>query len=55
VFTIPVETGFERIDAFFDGLVGEIPGTEWMYGNVYDPESGAPLGWWESVEVGPSP
>jgi hypothetical protein len=49
VFTIPVETGFEKIEAFFDSLVREIPGTEWMYGNVYDPETGAPLNWWNSL------
>ena len=46
VFTIPIETGFDAVDAFFDRVVKEIPGTEWMYGNVYDPETGSPLGWW---------
>jgi hypothetical protein len=48
VFTIPIETGFDVVEAFFDGVVREIPGTEWMYGNVYDPETGSPLGWWTS-------
>ena len=46
VFTIPVGTGFEKIESFFDSLVRGLPGTQWIYGNVYDPDTGAPLEWW---------
>jgi hypothetical protein len=50
VFTIPLTTGFTAIEALFDGFVRGHPGCEWSYGNVYDPETGAPLGWWNSME-----
>ena len=46
VFTIPAAAGFAAIEALFDHEVNARPGTEWMYGNVYDPDSGEPLGWW---------
>ena len=46
VFTIPAAVGFAAIEALFDYEVHTRPGTEWMYGNVYDPDTGEPLGWW---------
>ena len=49
VFTIPVTAGFAAIEALFDDMVTLHPGTEWMYGNVYDPDTKAPLGWWDAV------
>jgi hypothetical protein len=49
VFTIPLTTGFSAIEALFDRFVRGHPGCEWSYGNVYDPETGAPLGWWDSM------
>lgn len=47
VFTIPVSAGFAAIEAFFDDFVKTHPETEWTYGNVYDPDTGSPLGWWK--------
>jgi len=49
VFTIPLSTGFAAIEAFFDGFVRTHAGTEWSYGNVYDPDTGRPLGWWNGA------
>jgi hypothetical protein len=46
VFTIPLTTGFAAIEEFFDAFVRSHDGTEWYFGNVYDPETGKPLGWW---------
>jgi hypothetical protein len=46
VFTIPVTTGFPLIEEVFDKLASEYQGLEWAYGNVYDPETNGPLGWW---------
>jgi hypothetical protein len=49
VFTIPVSAGFRRIEELFNSFVGERPGTEWYYGNVYDEKNGnQPLNWWNS-------
>lgn len=47
VFTIPVSAGFPAVEAVFNTFVAETPGTEWFYGNVYDPSDGVtPLNWW---------
>jgi hypothetical protein len=46
VFTIPLKAGFAAIEAFFDDFVRTHSETEWMYGNIYDPDTGQPLGWW---------
>jgi hypothetical protein len=49
VFTIPVGVGFGRIEGVVQRAVKEIPGSTWMYGNVYDPVDGVtPLNWWTS-------
>jgi hypothetical protein len=48
-FTIPLSTGFAAIEAFFDTFVRTHAGTEWLYGNVYDPDTGNPLGWWNGA------
>lgn len=53
VFTIPLATGFDSIEAFFNGVVNEHPAMEWMYGNVYDPATGAPLDWWNASPRNP--
>lgn len=47
VFTIPLAAGFSAITRLFDDFVSRHAGTEWMYGNVYDPATGAPLNWWQ--------
>lgn len=46
-FTIPVGVGFPAIERVFAAAAGQYTGAEWQYSNVYDPETGDPLGWWE--------
>ncbi len=48
VFTIPLSAGFAEIERILGQILEEYPGTEWYYGNVYDPTDGiTPLNWWE--------
>lgn len=48
IFSIPVSFGFPAVEAFFDDLIGQYPGSTWLYGNVYDPWNDFELlGWWE--------
>ena len=47
VFTIPVTAGFAAVARMFDSAVAQHPGSQWLYGNVYDPKDGkTPLDWW---------
>lgn len=47
IFTIPISTGFAQIKSMFDAVLEQFPGSEWLYGNVYDPHDGiTPLNWW---------
>ena len=47
VFTIPVSAGFAAVARMFDSVVAQHPGSQWLYGNVYDPKDGkTPLDWW---------
>jgi len=47
VFTIPVTSGFEAVEAVLDGAAALHPGSTWLYGNVYDQRDGStPLEWW---------
>jgi hypothetical protein len=49
VLTIPVATGFSKIEAALSELCQSHSGLEWIYGNVYDPADGkTPLRWWEA-------
>ena len=48
IFTIPVSAGFPAVERVFDAAVTRIAGSEWLYGNVYDPNDGqTPLNWWK--------
>lgn len=49
VYSIHVAVGFSEMERVFDEAVGKINAAQWSYGNVYDPETGAPLDWWESL------
>ena len=47
VFTVPLSAGFGPVEAVFDSAVARFPGSQWSYGNVYDPRDGkTPLNWW---------
>ena len=37
VFSIPVSFGFPAVEALFNDLVGQYPGSSWLLGNVADP------------------
>ena len=48
VFSIPVSCGFPAVEALFNDLVAQYPGSSWLFGNVYDPwNEFKKLGWWE--------
>lgn len=49
VYSIHVAVGFNEIERVFDAAVAKSHTVQWSYGNVYDPETGAPLDWWESL------
>lgn len=48
VYSIHVAVGFSEIEAAIDPLV-VAAGGGWNYGNVFDPESGEPMNWWEGL------
>ncbi|MCX5747480.1 MAG: DUF4265 domain-containing protein [Proteobacteria bacterium] len=45
--TIGVGAGFPVIDEIFNEAAKQSPDSQWQFANVYDPQSGEPLGWWE--------
>ena len=49
VYSIHVAVGFSEIEAVLDAIVTPVQQATWSYGNVYDPESGEALRWWESL------
>lgn len=49
VYSIHVAVGFSEIERVFDAAIAKFPAAQWSYGNVYDPETGAPLNWWEAL------
>ncbi len=49
VYSIHVAVGFREIEQLLDRIILSTDSATWSYGNVYDPESGEPLDWWESL------
>jgi hypothetical protein len=49
VYSIHVSCGFETIEALLNNAVAKHSDCGWVYGNVYDPESGEPLNWWQPI------
>jgi hypothetical protein len=48
VFSVPASFGFPAVEALFNDLMAQYPGSSWLFGNVYDPWNDfKPLGWWE--------
>lgn len=47
-YSIHVAVGFREIEGAVEPLAQRAGGI-WNYGNVYDPDSGEPLGWWEEL------
>ncbi len=51
VLTVPVSAGFEAIARELDSAARDLPGSSWLYGNVYEGgDPTRPLNWW--VEPG---
>jgi hypothetical protein len=48
VLTIPATAGFAQVEALMTSAATRRARIEWMFGNVYDPTSGEPLGWWDA-------
>ncbi len=46
IITAALRVGWTTIEASMNSIVDGIDGARWYYGNVYDPETGAPLNWW---------
>jgi hypothetical protein len=44
--TLPISLGFQLIEDTFIETVSAFPGSQWQFGNVYDPTTGEPLNWW---------
>lgn len=47
VFSIPYRVGFAAIEKVFEDTARRHVGTQWQYGNVYDPVTEDLLRWWE--------
>ena len=48
IYSIHVSCGFEAIEKILNENV-PTGSAAWFYGNVYDPETGEPLDWWQSI------
>lgn len=47
VYSIPVKATFPVVEQLFRDFVAAYPGTNWYFGNVYDPaDDETPLKWW---------
>lgn len=49
VYSIHVSCGFNTIEKVLNEILEQRADMAWFYGNVYDPESGEPLNWWQSI------
>jgi len=50
VYSVHVAVGFREIEQVLDTLTQATGGAAgWAYGNVYNPETGEPLEWWENL------
>ena len=47
VWTVPISAGFSAIEQPLYEAEKLFPGSEWMYGNVYDKDGKTPLNWWK--------
>ncbi len=49
VYSIHVSCGFNAIEKILEQELGNREDMVWYYGNVYDPDTGEPLNWWQSI------
>jgi len=47
VYSIHVNYGFSDIEAAMEKGLKGYQGVQWAYGNVYNPDNGEPLNWWD--------
>ncbi len=51
IFSAHFSIGFTQIESLLNDACQQYVGTEWYYGNVYDPQDGTtPLNWWQEFE-----
>ncbi len=50
VASVHVTVGFTLIEQTLDKYATSNSNIIWQYGNVYDPETGNPLNWWQDVQ-----
>ncbi|MCR8922037.1 DUF4265 domain-containing protein [Dasania sp. GY-MA-18] len=49
VYSIHVSCGFNTIEKLLNEQLEQHPQSNWLYGNVYHPQSGEPLNWWQAI------
>ena len=49
VYSIHVSCGFNAIEKMLNEQLAAYQDVVWQYGNVYDPQSGEPLNWWQVI------
>lgn len=49
VYSIHVSCGFNAVEKILDDALSSYDDVAWFYGNVYDPETGEPLNWWQPI------
>ena len=49
VYSIHVSCGFNKIEELLNQQLAAAADVSWFYGNVYDPQSGEPLNWWQAI------
>ena len=49
VYSIHVSCGFNAIEKMLDEALSCYEDVAWFYGNVYDPQTGEPLNWWQPI------
>lgn len=49
VYSVHVSCGFNAVEALLNQHLSDKDTMAWYYGNVYDPETGEPLNWWQAI------
>jgi hypothetical protein len=49
VYSIHVSCGFNEIEKLLTETLADQAEVAWYYGNVYHPETGQPLNWWQTI------
>lgn len=49
VYSVHVSCGFSTIEKILNEQLANNDQANWLYGNVYDPQDGEPLNWWQAI------